>query len=132
MGRILIIDDSATVVAAVRAALGQDGHQVEYLEVFAGLFSVLSTRPPDLILLDLHMPGISGVKLGGLLRAHTKRAVPVCVYSARPLDEMLAAAREIEAAAVVEKSRPLDDLRCIVAGLLTPRARGSRAAREAG
>lgn len=118
MARILIIDDSATVASAVAQVLAADGHLVEHLDMFVNLPVVLGERRPDLIILDLEMPGIPGVRLAKLLARLTTRKVPVCVYSSRPLVEIEAAAREMGAAAGLEKSRPMAELRRLVSELL--------------
>lgn len=123
MGRVLIIDDSATVVQAVRAALAQDGHEVDSVDLFVRLPGVLTERPPQLILLDLEMPGVSGLRLGKLLGSLTKFPTPVCLYSSRPINELAAVAREIGAAAFLEKSRPMHELRRLVSDLLRRGAR---------
>src|SRR5689334_6304150 len=97
MGHILVIDDCRTVISAVRAALAPEGHDVEGVDLLVNLPSIMSDRPPDLILLDLQMPGVSGVKLGKMLQGFAKTTVPVCIYSSRPRPELAAAAREIGA-----------------------------------
>ena len=44
--------------------------------------AILDTFVPDVILLDLHMPGLSGLELLSLFRAHTKTAfTPVVLIS---------------------------------------------------
>ncbi|MFO0580565.1 MAG: response regulator [Polyangia bacterium] len=118
MARILLIDDSATVTAVVRQALEPDGHAVARLQGFVDLPSVLRDRPVDLILLDLQMPGFSGVVLGEFLQRYTGRTVPIVIYSGRPLDELRAAARQIGAAAALAKDCAADELRRLVNGLL--------------
>jgi DNA-binding response OmpR family regulator len=118
MARILVIDDCRTVLSSVHAALHLDGHQVEGLELLVALPRLLRERPPDLILLDLQMPGVSGLKLGQLLKGMSGGDVPVCVYSSRPRRELQAAAQEMGAVASLEKGRPMTELRHLVTTIL--------------
>src|SRR5271167_1390393 len=59
--RIAVIDDEAVIGVSCRRVLGAAGHEVEYFsDPGAGLNSVL-TGQFDVILLDLMMPGVSGL-----------------------------------------------------------------------
>jgi len=62
MGRVLVIDDDAGVRETFRAALEDAGYAVETVtNGLAGLESAQTDRP-DLVFLDLKMPGFSGVE----------------------------------------------------------------------
>ena len=61
--RIAVIDDEAVIGVSCRRALGAAGHEVEYFnDPGAGLNSAL-TGQFDVILLDLMMPGVSGLDI---------------------------------------------------------------------
>jgi CheY-like chemotaxis protein len=68
MKRILIADDKATGRELVRTILETDGYEV--YEAADGLQAVEQARTiqPDLIILDLHMPGLDGFGVVGILR----------------------------------------------------------------
>jgi len=114
VARILIIDDSETVIRAVRALLAHDGHSVEQLDFFVDLAGVLKRRPPDVIILDLDMPGFSGVRLGSFLRDQCRCSVPIIIYSSQSASEIESAAERIGNAMGVEKGAPMLMLRAAV------------------
>lgn len=60
MARILVIDDSATLLAGTRKILESAGHQVIPAESGELGVAKASSDKPDLILMDVVMPGISG------------------------------------------------------------------------
>ena len=77
--RILVVDDDPAMVGAITALVGTEGHQV--ITAYDGLTAVKRFREdrPDLVLLDLAMPGPDGFTVIGQLRATGN--VPVLVVS---------------------------------------------------
>jgi len=77
--RILVVDDDPAMVGAITALVGQDGHQV--ITAYDGLTAVRRFREesPDLVLLDLAMPGPDGFSVAGQIRAAGN--VPILVVS---------------------------------------------------
>jgi two-component system, OmpR family, KDP operon response regulator KdpE len=67
--RILVVDDDPAMVGAITALVGTEGHQV--ITAYDGLTAVKRFREesPDLVLLDLAMPGPDGYTVAGLIRA---------------------------------------------------------------
>jgi DNA-binding response OmpR family regulator len=63
--RILIVDDDAMVCRVIRRILQHEGFQVDVAPSAATGLSLIEQSPPDLIILDMAMPGISGA---GFLR----------------------------------------------------------------
>ena len=63
--RILVVDDDPAMVGAVTALVGTEGHQV--ITAYDGLTAVKRFREehPDLVLLDLAMPGPDGFSVAG-------------------------------------------------------------------
>jgi len=103
MARILVIDDSATAIQRAKIVLGRAGHQVEALEMMIYLGRVFRQNPPDLVLLDLRMPALSGVACGRLIRRFQDRPIPIVVHSSQAEDELVLAANEVGAAGCVRK-----------------------------
>jgi DNA-binding response OmpR family regulator len=77
--RILVVDDDPAMVGAITALVGTEGHQV--ITAYDGLTAVRRFREevPDIVLLDLAMPGPDGFTVIGRLRADGN--VPVIVVS---------------------------------------------------
>src|SRR3954468_786226 len=77
--RILVVDDDPAMVGAIKALVGTEGHQV--VTAYDGLTAVKRFREevPDLVLLDLAMPGPDGFTVIGQLRA--AGGAPVVVVS---------------------------------------------------
>lgn len=115
MGRILVIDDSETVVAALREALAPAGHAVETLDVFTDLAPVLRSRPPDLILLDLEIPALSGLEMGRFVRRFERERIPILIHSGREEGELRSAAEALGAAGWLRKGLAPRELRWRVA-----------------
>ena len=67
--RILVVDDDPAMVGAITALVGTEGHQV--ITAYDGLTAVRRFREesPDLVLLDLAMPGPDGFTVAGQIRA---------------------------------------------------------------
>src|SRR6476659_7267808 len=67
--RILVVDDDPAMVGAITALVGTEGHQV--ITAYDGLTAVQRFRDehPDLVLLDLAMPGPDGFAVAGQMRA---------------------------------------------------------------
>jgi diguanylate cyclase (GGDEF)-like protein len=67
--RVLAVDDDDTVLQAVRHLLGSTSVQVETLSEPETFWATLRQIQPDLLLLDVDMPGVSGLELCRLVRS---------------------------------------------------------------
>ena len=77
--KILVIDDDEVVLAAAQALLGAAGYEVATHTGAFGASAIVSRSRPDLVLLDVDMPGLSGPGLAELLRTKG-RADGVRIY----------------------------------------------------
>ncbi|HEX9550621.1 MAG TPA: response regulator transcription factor [Candidatus Limnocylindrales bacterium] len=77
--RILVVDDDPAMVGAINALVGTEGHQV--ITAYDGLTAVRRFREehPDLVLLDLAMPGPDGFTVAGQIRS--AGSAPIIVVS---------------------------------------------------
>jgi DNA-binding response OmpR family regulator len=79
-GRVLVVDDDETVSDVVRRYLERDGHVVEVVGDGAAALERALADPPDLVVLDLMLPGLSGLEVCRRLRE--AGAVPIVVLTA--------------------------------------------------
>jgi len=70
LGRILIIDDETNLQRVLKHALERAGYTVEATGDGDVALSQLSEESYDLVLCDIHMPGLSGPELFRQLEAH--------------------------------------------------------------
>ncbi|MBI3804926.1 MAG: diguanylate cyclase [Nitrospirae bacterium] len=84
MPRVLIADDSAFEVEQIKALLEKMGFEVSWAYTGAETIRQVRQNPPDLILLDLVLPDITGHDVFRLLRANPGTArIPVIVVTVR-------------------------------------------------
>ncbi|MCA1642645.1 MAG: response regulator [Acidobacteria bacterium] len=108
---LLVVDDDERAREIMRATFEGEGHRVVAAEDAPSALRALHKEPPDLILLDVEMPGVDGLALCRLLRAQgAAKRLPIIVVSARD-DE----GRKVEAFAAgaddfVAKSAPRGEL----------------------
>lgn len=77
--RVLAVDDDATVRALLQDYLGEHGYDVEAVADSAALRLALQHRLPDVVLLDIGLPGEDGLSLARFLREH--HDLPVIMIS---------------------------------------------------
>ncbi|MDP9252141.1 MAG: response regulator transcription factor [Chloroflexota bacterium] len=73
--RILVVDDDVALAASIRRALAYEGHEVEVAADGPGALVAARDRPPDLVVLDVMLPGIDGVEVCRRLRAGSDVAI---------------------------------------------------------
>lgn len=74
MAKILVVDDDARNLRLAAAALEQAGHEVLSAEGGAQGVAAAHAHAPDLILMDVQMPGMDGIEALGRLRAEPRTA----------------------------------------------------------
>jgi two-component system phosphate regulon response regulator PhoB len=83
MARILVVEDEQDLASLLDYNLKADGHQTEVVHTGAAAISRFRTTKPDLVLLDLMLPDISGNEVARLLREGDPRRVPIIMVTAR-------------------------------------------------
>jgi two-component system, OmpR family, phosphate regulon response regulator PhoB len=119
MARVLVVDDEPDVLLLCRLNLEQRGHQV--LEAPDGdeALDLARREAPDLVVLDLMLPGIDGYQVLQTLRAdEATSGIPVLVLTAKSLQADRERSRQLGAAAFLTKPFLPDELCDMVDGVL--------------
>ena len=83
--RILVVEDDARIAQLLVDYLRNDGHQAQALADGELALSEIRHAPPDLLILDLMLPGLDGVSLCREVRKFS--AMPILILTAR-VDEL--------------------------------------------
>jgi CheY-like chemotaxis protein len=83
--KILVIEDNPTHSKLSRVVLSAAGHTVDAVEEAEQALSAIKRDKPDIILLDMALPGMDGLTLVGKLRADPEtRTIPIVVVTSYP------------------------------------------------
>jgi DNA-binding response OmpR family regulator len=82
--KILIVDDEIDTLRLIGMMLESKGFQIFTASSGEKAISIAENEQPDLILLDIMMPGIDGYDVTRQLRLHkTTRSIPIIIFTAR-------------------------------------------------
>ncbi|MBE0418062.1 MAG: response regulator transcription factor [Coriobacteriia bacterium] len=79
--KVLVVDDEAQILRALKAILNQSGYEVGLAATGEEALQIAPSFMPDLVVLDLSLPGISGLEVCRLLREWLK--APILILSVR-------------------------------------------------
>jgi DNA-binding response OmpR family regulator len=82
MACVLVIDDDPTIRQVVALVLGDEGHEVIEASDGTNAFRQIALRAPDVILLDMKMPGMDGWEFSRLYRQRHGSPAPIIVFTA--------------------------------------------------
>lgn len=91
--RVLLVDDSATVRAALSARLADRGYPVRAARSLMETARLLEEFDPEIVVTDVRMPNVEGDELCRRIKQHMARVVPVLLYSSLPDAELSELAR---------------------------------------
>lgn len=111
--RIMVVDDDAETLALLREIVVKEGYQVEIAEDAETALRKLAEWQPDLVITDIHMPGMDGL---ALLAAVRERAPDILVILLTAYGSLKTAVDSIKAGAFDYLSKPfvVDDIRLVV------------------
>ncbi|MDX8514300.1 response regulator transcription factor [Mesorhizobium captivum] len=106
---ILVVDDEPPIRKLLRVGLGSQGYTVSEAPNAKAAIELIETQPPDLILLDLGLPGMSGLDLLGKWR-NDGLDIPVVILSSRTDEAGIVQALELGADDYVTKPFGMNEL----------------------
>ncbi|TIP04731.1 MAG: response regulator transcription factor, partial [Mesorhizobium sp.] len=106
---ILVVDDEPPIRKLLRVGLGSQGYTVSEASNAKAAIELLQTERPDLILLDLGLPGMTGLELLGKWRGESLD-IPVVILSSRTDEAGIVSALELGADDYVTKPFGMNEL----------------------
>ena len=108
-GRVLIVDDESELLEGLAFLLREEGIEVEIHESIITLPLVVRKIDPDVILLDLSMPALSGSAVFAMGRKRLGSDAPLVLFSGCAAHELAKRAEELGADGFLSKAQePLD------------------------
>jgi len=96
--QILVVEDEADILELIRYNLDKEGYQVLTAATGEQAMAAARTRPPDLVVLDLMLPGIDGLEVCRLLRRQpATEALPIVMLTAKGEEADIVAGLELGA-----------------------------------
>ena len=126
--KILIVDDEPTLVATLKYSLERENYQVMTASDGEAALSLARAGAPDLIVLDLMLPGLGGLEVARILRKETR--VPILMLTAKGTETDKVLGLEIGADDYVTKPFGMQELLARVRALLRRSESGQEAAPE--
>lgn len=112
MSRVLLIDDETPIAEVLSRALRAHDHEVRVVSTGIDGLMALTEEVPDVMLLDISLPDITGWEVLRRMSNRDRERVPVVVFSASPLAASRVA--EFKPAAVLTKPFPIGALQRLV------------------
>ncbi len=84
--RILIADDDADILDIVGLKLSESGYDVEQAPDGITAWEAFTADPHDMVVLDVMMPGLSGIDVLRMIRASDRPTTPVLMLTAKARD----------------------------------------------
>ncbi len=117
--RVLLIEDEANIAEAIRFLLTRDGYSVEIRQDGRAALVAVAQMLPDLVILDLMLPGLSGLEVLTALRADpSTAALPVLMLTAKGQGRDREAAELAGVSAFMAKPFDNNEMRAAVRALI--------------
>jgi two-component system response regulator MprA len=115
--RLLVADDDRAIRDSLERALGLEGYEVLTAADGAGAIAAIDAGRPDLLVLDVMMPGLDGLAVCRVLRAQRNR-LPILMLTARTETSDRVAGLDAGADDYLSKPFELDELLARIRALL--------------
>ncbi len=90
MARLLVCEDDDAIAEPLVRSLARDGHEVDLAVSGEAALSAIAAAPPDVLILDVGLPGIDGIEVCRVARrSHPGLAILMLTARSSELDEVL-------------------------------------------
>ena len=118
--KILTIDDQQLVRLSVTRFLRKQGYELSSVSDAFEALEMLRSQRPDLIILDINMPGMNGLELLRRINKSDSEHIPVLILSGNVAESVIAEAFELGAVDYMKKPLSLAELGARVARIAGP------------
>ena len=128
-GKILVVDDDPQIRRVMKATLVGHGYEVIEARTGEDALQAISAEPPNLVLLDMNLPGMGGVETCQFIRAGSD--IPVIILSVRNTEKDKVAALDAGADDYVTKPFGIEELLARIRAAMRRSPSSPEAARRA-
>lgn len=121
--RVLVVDDDPTQLSLLERTLRLEGFEVSTATGAIGVSALVRRVQPDLVLLDVNIPALSGDRLLEVVRRHAPPDTKLVLYSACDEAHLRRLANEVHADGYISKSTAALDLADRIRRLCTSQRR---------
>ncbi|MFQ5672413.1 MAG: UDP-3-O-acyl-N-acetylglucosamine deacetylase [Nitrospinales bacterium] len=107
--RILIVDDEKNIVSSLEGILSDEGYDVTSAEDGLDALEIVQSDPPNLVLLDIWIPGMDGIEVLRTIKAYNPET-DVLIMSGHASIDTAVKATKLGASDFIEKPFSLDEL----------------------
>ena len=118
--KILVVDDERSLVELCQIILEAAGFEVRGAFNGNEALDMITEEVPDLVLLDVMMPGMDGIELCRRIRSEYNRYPRIVMYTADERDATLNNSMNAGANAILPKETPVYDIPVRLANYLIP------------
>ena len=102
--RVLVVDDERDILELVKYNLDKEGYQVTVVATGEDALAAARTEMPDIVILDLMLPGVDGLEVCRRLKGDAKtRGIPIVMLTAKGDEADVVAGLELGASDYVTK-----------------------------
>ena len=107
--RVLIVDDEKNIVSSLQEILNDEGYEIVTAEDGLDALEMVQAEPPDLVLLDIWIPGMDGIEVLQVIKTYHPE-IEVLVMSGHGTIDTAVKATKLGAYDFIEKPFSLDQL----------------------
>ena len=107
--RILVVDDETNIVSSLKEILSDEGYDVSVTEDGLNALDMIQSDPPDLLLLDVWLPGMDGIEVLKTVKTYHPE-IEVLVMSGHGTIDTAVKATKLGAFDFIEKPFSMDSL----------------------